>query len=408
MRIFLFILLYKSTLGYTQLYEPKNALLWEISGNGLKEKSYLFGTFHHNHKDLFRFADTVFYALNSAKTIALETDLFALFKKLDVRKENVELQFDIYGDPYTISDKPTKTLYGDEDGMPQFMDAYFQQYATNAGKQLFFFETLEEQKKIFSGIKKIKQPLLQDNLLGLGELREEVIFNLYLKGDIEHIEEFARKSLKYSKNGFEELIVNRNVIMSNALDSVMKNGSVFSAIGASHLGGRSGLISLLRKNGYKVRKVESTFSEIAIEERVKVRENNFYRYQNPEMDVIALFPGKPMEILNDDGSIELFYSDLGQGNSYSVQIIPVKDTLSLEEYAAIHIAIPTVLEPTKVQLDDGTIVMEGLSDTYPEGFNWVRVLKNNTVLVVIKAYGGNKFMTSNRYKSFFGKVWLGQ
>jgi uncharacterized protein YbaP (TraB family) len=408
MRILFVLFLFLSSVGKSQIYEPENALLWEISGNGIKEKSYLFGTFHNNHKDLFRFSDTVFYALDKVKSIALETDLFALFKKMDVREDEVELQLDMYGDPYSISKKASKTVYGDEDGIHQFMDAYFQQYATNAQKELFFFESYDDQIKVFTGINKSKQPFLQENLLGFGELREEVIFNLYQKGNIEKIEEFTRKSLKYSKDGYVNLIVTRNGIMAEGLDSIVKKTSVFCAIGAAHLGGNKGVINLLRQKGYTVRKVAATFNELAITEKRKVKEKNSYNYQNQKLDVAAVFPGKPFEFINDDGSIELTYCELGQGNTYILQLIPIQDTLSLEEYANIHIASPSVLEPAKVQLDDGTVVMEGLSDSYPEGMSWVRVNKNSSLVVVMKVYGGNKFMASKRYRNFFAKVWLGQ
>jgi uncharacterized protein YbaP (TraB family) len=408
MRILFICFFSVSFLGTAQIYEPENSLLWEISGNGLKEKSYLFGTFHNNHKDLFRYSDTVYYALDKVKSVALETDLFALFKKMDVREDKVELQLDMYGDPYSINKNASKTVYGDEDGMPQFMDAYFQQYATNSQKELYFFETYDDQIKVFTGINKSKQPFLQENLLGFGELREEVIFNLYLKGDIEKIEEFTRKSLKYSKDGYVNLIVTRNGIMAEGLDSIIKKTSVFCAIGAAHLGGNKGVINLLRQKGYTVRKVAATYSELPISEKRKVKEKNYYNYQNRELDVAAVFPGKPFEFVNEDGSIELTYCELGQGNTYILQLIPIQDTLSLEEYANIHIASPSVLEPTKVQLDDGTLVMEGLSDSYPEGMSWVRVNKNSSLVVVMKVYGGNKFMASKRYKNFFAKVWLGQ
>jgi uncharacterized protein YbaP (TraB family) len=408
MRILFVLFLFISWVGKSQIYEPENALLWEISGNGIKEKSYLFGTFHNNHKDLFRFSDTVYFALDKVKSVALETDLFALFKKMDVREDMVELQLDMYGDPYSTSKKASKTVYGDEDGMPQFMDAYFQQYATNSQKELFFFESYDDQIKVFTGINKSKQPFLQENLLGFGELREEVIFNLYQKGNIEKIEEFTRKSLKYSKDGYVNLIVTRNGIMAEGLDSIVKTTSVFCAIGAAHLGGNKGVINLLRQKGYTVRKVAATYNELPITEKRKVKEKNYYNYQNQKLDVAAVFPGKPFEFVNDDGSIELTYCELGQGNTYVLQLIPIQDTLSLEEYANIHIASPSVLEPTKVQLDDGTLVMEGLSDSYPEGMSWVRVNKNNSLVVVMKVYGGNNFMASKRYKNFFAKVWLGQ
>ncbi len=55
-------------------------------------------------------------------------------------------------------------------------------------------------------------------------------------------------------------------------------------------------------------------------------------------------------------------------------------------------------------LDDGYEVYEGLSDTYPEGLHWVRLVQSDTHLLIIKAYGGNKFMNSNRPRTFFSKV----
>jgi hypothetical protein len=55
-------------------------------------------------------------------------------------------------------------------------------------------------------------------------------------------------------------------------------------------------------------------------------------------------------------------------------------------------------------LDDGTEVCEGLSDTYPEGPHWIRLIQSDQYLVIMKAYGGNKFMNSNRPKLFFSKV----
>ncbi|MBM3451856.1 MAG: TraB/GumN family protein [Bacteroidetes bacterium] len=401
MRIFFFFFLSSSFFGNAQLYKPENSLLWEISGNGLKKKSYLFGTFHSNQKDLFGFSDTLFYALDKVELVALETDIFSLFKKMDVRKDAVELKLDIYGDPYSISKKASNTVYGDEDGMPQFMDAYFQQYATNAQKQLYFFETYTDQTKALSEVKKSNQLFFN-----FSETRKEVMFNLYVNGDIEKIEEFTRKSLL--KENYVNLIITRNGEMSEKLDSILKLNSVFCAVGAAHLGGGKGLINLLRKKGYTVRKVEATYSELSITEKRKVKEKNYYNYQNRELNVSAIFPGKPFEFINDDGSIELIYCELGQGNSYILQLIPAQDSLSLEDYASIYIASPSVLEPLKVQLDDGTVVMDGLSYSYPEGLSWVRVNKNNTLVVVMKVYGGNKFMASKRYKNFFAKVWLGR
>jgi hypothetical protein len=81
-------------------------------------------------------------------------------------------------------------------------------------------------------------------------------------------------------------------------------------------------------------------------------------------------------------------------------------SLTLEEIASIYIASPTNSPYKKINLDDGTETFEGISDTYPEGLNWVRVIFGMNYFAVIKTYGGNKFMHSNRPRNFFNQVWF--
>ena len=97
---------------------------------------------------------------------------------------------------------------------------------------------------------------------------------------------------------------------------------------------------------------------------------------------------------------------MGQGNTYSIEMIPIDGSLTLEEQAAIYIASPDATTFKHTYSDDGTDFYEGLSDTYPEGMQWVRLLQSDKYLLIVKAYGGNKFMNSNRPKLFFSKVWF--
>jgi uncharacterized protein YbaP (TraB family) len=48
--------------------------LWEISGNGLKKPSYLFGTMHVSDKLAFHLGDSFYTAIKSADIVALETN----------------------------------------------------------------------------------------------------------------------------------------------------------------------------------------------------------------------------------------------------------------------------------------------------------------------------------------------
>src|SRR6185312_10388167 len=52
-----------------------NSLLWEISGNGLKKPSFLFGTFHLLCKDDIHFSDQLLKAVKSSKEIYMELDM---------------------------------------------------------------------------------------------------------------------------------------------------------------------------------------------------------------------------------------------------------------------------------------------------------------------------------------------
>ncbi|MBX9448568.1 MAG: TraB/GumN family protein [Taibaiella sp.] len=48
-----------------------NALLWEISGNGLDHASYLYGTMHISKKLAFNLGDSFYDALRQADIVAL-------------------------------------------------------------------------------------------------------------------------------------------------------------------------------------------------------------------------------------------------------------------------------------------------------------------------------------------------
>ena len=50
------------------------SLLWEITGNGLKKPSYLFGTMHVSSKMVFNLSDSFYTAIRSADVVALETN----------------------------------------------------------------------------------------------------------------------------------------------------------------------------------------------------------------------------------------------------------------------------------------------------------------------------------------------
>lgn len=66
-----FFLLSQPVISQSQTNEK--TLLWEISGNGLKKKSYLFGTYHLVNNGLLDHYPSVTKAMRKSKNIVVET-----------------------------------------------------------------------------------------------------------------------------------------------------------------------------------------------------------------------------------------------------------------------------------------------------------------------------------------------
>ncbi len=398
-------LLFIPFLSLSQRVDPKHELLWEISGNGMKQPSYLFGSFHSNDKRLFELSDSTFRALRMSEVIVLETDIFSLFDSWDTRTSMIDLQFDNQGEPYVIDNYATETFYGDEDGMPQFLDAFFEQYCLNSGKKFFPLESVDFQLNLLADVEETDFGAL--NWDALYTDKEEMI-DAYLKGDIYQLDEILRSSLSVYIDGYDRIITDRNFDMAARMDSLFQGDDrrFFCAIGVGHLAGAEGVINLLRKKGYRMRKVLATFADSPTVDRKEVFSQNSYEYDT--LSVHAIFPGKPKELSGEDEEydVKLIYRDFGQGNTYEVEIYPRTMEIGLRELAELFIASPAESPARQIELESGGEAWEGLADSYPEGNYWARVIMNEDSFVVIKAYGGNKFMNSNRPKRFFDRVWF--
>ncbi len=392
------------SLAYSQVVDVNKQLLWEISGNGLKEKSYLFGTLHSNDKRIFDLSDSVYYAIDRANLIILEADIFELFKDIDSREDLPNTLYDKDGKAYTASEIASRTTYGDENGMPQFIDAALEEYCHNANKKFFALEDVKDQLNLGAKLNFTKRIFIND---AFNDFSNQKLIELYLKGDITAIERFIRANLSADKEQFAALITDRNNKMAHKLDSILKKKeSFFCAIGAGHLAGSEGVINLLRTRGYRLRPILWSRSENKTLAKKTINSFRSYTYKDLASGLNANFHGKPFSEKNTDGSFSLIYREYGQGNSYSIDIVPNDSTLSFEQIATIYIASPPDINFNKKILDDGTLLFEGLSDTYPEGLNWVRIIFSEKYFAVLKTYGGNKFMHSDRPKKFFDNVWF--
>jgi uncharacterized protein YbaP (TraB family) len=400
----LFLVIIGSSIARAQLLELDKELLWEVSHPKLGVKSYIFGTLHANDRELFALSDSVYITFDQAKKVVLETDIYGLFATMDTRKKLPETRIDDKGKSYTSMVMTSQTLYGSEDGMPQFLDAYFQILGLQLDKEMVALETIEDQYALSNEFK-ISERRIIDNQINA--FTQEKLLELYLRGDLDALQRFMKSYLSVQDSLYEEVIVKRNVLMLDKIIGLLKSPEpFFCAIGAGHLGGEDGILQQLRARGYKVRSVRWTISPIAPQSKTFLKKQNEFVYNDPISGLIAKFPGKPFESIQNDGSKRLIYRELGQGNTFEISIQVRDSTISDEEIASIYINPPAGAAITKRNLDGGAVVFQGLSDTYPEGLNFVQIQFGENYFAVIKCYGGHKFMHSNRPSFFFEKVWF--
>lgn len=265
--------------------EPKSSLLWEITGNDLKQPSYLFGTIHIICKEDFFLPSIVTEKFTNAEQVFLELDMddpmmiLKMMQLLQLPKGQTIKQ--LFGDSaFQEFDKKYKEITGGSAMMfntfKPFMlmsmltekslscpsrESYEQTFIAMAAKQkknIKGLETIEDQVAIFDSIPdsteiaNLKSMVLDFNK-GVEEFKKLVA--VYKTQDVDSMYRLTNQSPELM-DAENELLVKRNSKWIPVMKTNMQKASCFFAVGAAHLGGDIGIIALLRKQGYTVRPVK--------------------------------------------------------------------------------------------------------------------------------------------------------
>ncbi len=370
-------------------------LLWEIKAKGNKKPSYVFGSMHSNDPRLFNFPDSLYSAFVSVDAVVLETDVMQIYDQYDVRLNL--FNFDLFDKKRSFagSKKATQTVYGSEDGRPQFLDAYFQQAGYCGGKGFYQLETVQDQLKL------AENPELFNTRTAINGLffTKEAFIQTYLNGDIASLTNMLKSQFKGAPDAYDELITKRNQVMAKGLDTLIRKKSVFCAIGSGHLYGSDGVLQLLKQKGFQVRPVKATYTNSTLEQKKLVQSWKNYPITDEENSFRMTFGGKPIE-LEDGNKKHYIYQELGQGNTFELIIHESEDYLDDNRYNFVENELAQTKEMT---LDAGAVVIEGLVLDLIKGYQWKRFIQFGDVCYELVCYGGNKFMHSDRAGKFFQK-----
>jgi len=324
----LFLVLAALTIGpaaQTQSTQAQSAfphtLLWRISGKGLQKPSYLYGTMHLNDRRLFRFDDSVYRAIEKTEGLAIEVnpdEMAAYFvNRLFDQVENGKKLQDLLDQRYFNRNrnalakkfnKPAEEIsasdvikeknkwmsdYMQKGEMPTFMDAYLYNIARRQGKWVGGIEDLSDQTGLLSDLvdqSDINYLLATDTSAkrSSGNATIEKMISLYSNQDLEGIESFSSEHSTVEEK--DALLIRRNLKMARRIDSLTSLRTMFLAIGAAHLPGDSGVISLLRKKGFTLEPVFSnkkipaddyTFKEVHLPWVPVTDEQGYYTAEMP-------------------------------------------------------------------------------------------------------------------------------
>ena len=144
------------------------------------------------------------------------------------------------------------------------LDTYFQTQAIQKGKKTDGLETPDFQfNLLYNGLSLQRQAQLL--MCTLNNIDKEVeslkrLTDAYMKQDLETMLKIneERKGNQCDALPTEEdaLIYDRNKTWAQKLPAIMKAAPTFVAVGALHLPGNKGLLSLLKKQGYTVEAVK--------------------------------------------------------------------------------------------------------------------------------------------------------
>lgn len=270
----------------------ENALLWKVTGNDLTEASYVFGTIHMIGKEDFFLTESMKAAFGASEKVVFEinmeemNDMSVLFKLMgkitmeggkslkdlisDEDYKLVKTHFDQLGLPLMLLEK-MKPLFlatfasgdvapGDlQSGELKSYEMEFMEMAQKGKKEMGGLETIEFQLSMFDSIPyEAQAEMLVDAIKGAGEgddqfkqmvelYKNQALPELYqmIEGDTEGVGEFE-----------DLLLVGRNKNWIPLMEDMMKIKPTFFAVGAGHLGGKNGVVALLRQQGYKVEAID--------------------------------------------------------------------------------------------------------------------------------------------------------
>lgn len=267
--------------GSVMFAQTESSLLWKVSGNDIKE-SYLFGTIHLLCQDDLMLPDALKESLKASEQLVLELDFDDPSMMAEVQKY-MNMKEGTLKDLFTEEEYASvKSFFMDRMGLPLeampkikpfmlmsmmipvLMECPPASYETSLvelakanGQEVIGLETVEEQMTAVDGLPAdTMADMLVEQVENYEDAREDfaAMVAAYKKQDPDALlAEMESQMDEVDMESFNRvMLVERNHNWIGRIEKIAGEKSSFFAVGAGHLGGPDGVITLLRNAGYTV------------------------------------------------------------------------------------------------------------------------------------------------------------
>ena len=279
-----FTLVLLGVVSFTFAQVPtEKTLLWEISGKDTREPSYLYGTIHLMCPQDLKVDQVVKDKFNATKELFLEIKTddpnmmmemmsglkmkdsstlkgmmgktnFDSVSNLFQKSTGIPLEMLNTAKPILVISMVYPSLLG---CTPDSWEKTFENLAKERSMPLKGLEKLSDQMKVLESIPyKLQADMLLKMMYNLDSAKNTFLtmLDIYKAKDLPGLYAMTTSDADFGQ--YEgAMLVDRNRSWIPVIKEQAKKTPTFFACGAAHLGGKDGLISLLRREGYTVKPV---------------------------------------------------------------------------------------------------------------------------------------------------------
>ncbi|HLO53942.1 MAG TPA: TraB/GumN family protein [Saprospiraceae bacterium] len=252
-------------------------MLWKFYKNDPDVCHYVFGTMHLATEAAYAHVDIAKKYIQLSSIYAAELDLneqakhnmeqyfllesgtfsdfftskrFQKYVKVAKKAFDIDLMQYNHCTPFfintLIAEKNLEKTYAEA------LDHYLWNFAIAEGKDLRGVESFDDQVRILKSIPLDTQlKTFKDSMSNVASLRKKLenLNEMYKNGDMKQLYLSTKKSMGKLR---KLMIYDRNMVMTNRIIEISQEKPSFFAVGAAHLPGPKGILTLLKKQGFKI------------------------------------------------------------------------------------------------------------------------------------------------------------